>query len=229
MPQAAPVGEKTLTNTTEEDEKIHVKEGHTIAAIEDVTATEAGTAINPKEVEQEEENILRGEDSTARAAKQRGVVLHLGEDLSKMTEEDQNHDEEDCCKMDTATREDIQEEDVICTKDNQYKGAEDDQIHTKEDCCILFQHPCDLESLTLVKDTAADKVVVAEEDEEDDGLDVDNISLSVLIYDDEDCLYLQSLPELEQEGILGEHYDRLKYEIDTRKALRQARQKGTRA
>jgi len=77
------------------------------------------------------------------------------------------------------------------------------------------------------------KVVVAEEYEDDDGLDDedvdgpddDNIGLSVLLYNDNDHHYLQSLPELEWEGILGERYDWLKNEINMKKALRQARQK----
>jgi hypothetical protein len=51
-----------------------------------------------------------------------------------------------------------------------------------------------------VEETANDKVAVAEEyedndgldDKEDDGQDVDNISLSVLIYNDDHHLYLQS-------------------------------------
>jgi len=162
-PQATPVEEETLA-MTEEDAKIHAKEGHTTRAIEDITTTKAGSTANPEEVEHKGENSPKGEE--------------LAEEAVIPTKED------------TAAMEDIQEEDAVFMEEDHYKGSEDDQICTEEDCYSLFQHPCDLECLTLVKDTADEKVVVAEEyedndgldDEEDDGPDVDNISLSVLIY-----------------------------------------------
>lgn len=63
-------------------------------------------------------------------------------------------------------------------------------------------------------------------DEEEDELDVDKMDPSVLIKDDDDHQYLQSLPEFEREAILGERFEKLKNERDMRKALRDAKRQG---
>jgi hypothetical protein len=70
-----------------------------------------------------------------------------------------------------------------------------------------------------------DKEPEASNDEEQE-LDVDNIDLPMLIKDNEDYEYLQSLTELEWEAILGECIERLKNEIDMKKSLGHAKRQG---
>lgn len=51
--------------------------------------------------------------------------------------------------------------------------------------------------------------------------DPDNLDSSFLVtnYDDDQC-YLESLPELQREAILGEQFEKLKSSVDMNRALK---------
>ena len=58
-------------------------------------------------------------------------------------------------------------------------------------------------------------------------LDINNTE--ALIKNEEDRKYLDSLPELEREAILGERFDKLKEKQDMQRAIAEARYVGPRA
>jgi len=77
----------------------------------------------------------------------------------------------------------------------------------------IVEEPEDME-----EDIFGDDDVSSDEEQE---LDINNTE--ALIRDDEDRKYLDSLPELEREAILGERFEKLKAEQDMKKAIREAR------
>lgn len=70
----------------------------------------------------------------------------------------------------------------------------------------------------------------ADDDDDDDEssdeereLDMETFDTQTLVKDEEDRKYLDSLPELEREAILGERFEKLKAQQDMKKALRESR------
>jgi len=80
-----------------------------------------------------------------------------------------------------------------------------------------------LSKTVVMSESEASSEQSSSSDEEEDELDVDKMDPSVLIKDDDDHEYLQSLPEFEREAILGERFEKLKNERDMKKALRDAK------
>lgn len=70
---------------------------------------------------------------------------------------------------------------------------------------------------------------VDSDDDDDDSsdeereLDMETFDTQTLVKDDEDRKYLDSLPELEREAILGDRFEKLKAEQDMKKALRESK------
>ena len=59
--------------------------------------------------------------------------------------------------------------------------------------------------------------------DEERELDMETFDTNTLVKDDEDRKYLDSLPELERENILGERFEQLKAKQDMKKALRESK------
>lgn len=62
-----------------------------------------------------------------------------------------------------------------------------------------------------------------ESSDEEAELDFETFDPSKLVKDEEDQKYLDSLPELEREAILGERFEKRKAEQDMKMALRDAK------
>ena len=64
-----------------------------------------------------------------------------------------------------------------------------------------------------------------EESSDDEEAEFDNETFDPqkLVKDEEDQKYLDSLPELEREAILGERFEKRKADMDMKKALRDAK------
>lgn len=62
-----------------------------------------------------------------------------------------------------------------------------------------------------------------ESSDEERELDMETFDTQTLIKDEKDRKYLESLPELEREAILGERFENLKAEQDMKKALRESK------
>lgn len=60
-------------------------------------------------------------------------------------------------------------------------------------------------------------------DEEEAEFDNETFDPQKLVKDEEDQKYLDSLPELEREAILGERFEKRKADMDMKKALRDAK------
>ena len=56
--------------------------------------------------------------------------------------------------------------------------------------------------------------------------DPDNLDPSFLVTDEDDQRYLESLPELQREAILGERFEKLKSSVDMNRALKEAARLG---
>ena len=69
----------------------------------------------------------------------------------------------------------------------------------------------------------------SEDDDDDDSsdeeaeMDIDTFDTQRLVKDEEDQKYLDSLPELEREAILGERFEKAKADMDMKKALKDAK------
>jgi RNA polymerase-associated protein RTF1 len=63
--------------------------------------------------------------------------------------------------------------------------------------------------------------VSSSEDERE--LDMETFDTHELVQGEEDQKYLDSLPELEREAILGERFEKLKSAADMKKALRESK------
>ena len=59
--------------------------------------------------------------------------------------------------------------------------------------------------------------------DEERELDMETFDTQTLVKDEEDRKYLDSLPELEREAILGDRFEMLKAEQDMKKALRESK------
>ena len=74
-----------------------------------------------------------------------------------------------------------------------------------------------------------DLVGDVDSDDDDDSsdeereLDMETFDTQTLVKDDADRKYLDSLPELEREAILGDRFEKLKAEQDMKKALRESK------
>jgi len=64
-----------------------------------------------------------------------------------------------------------------------------------------------------------------ESSEEELDMDMENLDQSMLIKDEDDRKYLESLPEIEREAILAERFEQRKAEHDMRQALRESKRK----
>jgi len=64
-----------------------------------------------------------------------------------------------------------------------------------------------------------------ESSDEERELDMETFDTQTLVKDEEDRKYLDSLPELEREGILAERFEELKNKEDMKKALRESKRK----
>ena len=68
-----------------------------------------------------------------------------------------------------------------------------------------------------------DDDISSEDDSSDEEMELDENNTEALIKDEEDRKYLDSLPELEREAILGERFEKLKEQYDMKKAMREAK------
>ena len=64
-----------------------------------------------------------------------------------------------------------------------------------------------------------------ESSDEENELDMETLDPQSLVKDEEDQKYLDSLPELDREAILGERFEKRKNEADMKKALRESKRK----
>ena len=70
---------------------------------------------------------------------------------------------------------------------------------------------------------ADDDMEESEDESSDEELELEDGDLQSLVKDDTDQKYLNSLPEIEREAILGERFEKRKAEVDMKRALREAK------
>jgi len=88
--------------------------------------------------------------------------------------------------------------------------------------------PSDLLGALLPKKPEADDMEESEdESSSDEEVEMDDVGLGPqsLVKDEEDQKYLDSLPEIDREAILGERFEKRKADADMKKALREAKRK----
>ena len=95
-----------------------------------------------------------------------------------------------------------------------------DFSRSRSDCSILIQPKRKVETKEPAVEESED-----EESSDDEEAEFDNETFDPqkLVKDEEDQKYLDSLPELEREAILGERFEKRKADMDMKKALRDAK------
>jgi RNA polymerase-associated protein RTF1 len=100
---------------------------------------------------------------------------------------------------------------------------DDDDDDDEEEIVAPSKRPTRSSAAAAAKKIEADDMEESEDESSDEELELEDGALQSLVKDDTDQKYLDSLPEIEREAILGERFEKRKAEVDMKKALKEAK------
>jgi len=103
------------------------------------------------------------------------------------------------------------------------KPQSDGDDDEEEEIVAPSKRPTRSSAAAAAKKIEADDMEESEDESSDEELELEDGALQSLVKDDTDQKYLDSLPEIEREAILGERFEKRKAEVDMKKALREAK------